>query len=664
MKKGLLLSTLFLLTSCTLGWPFVTTSPTTTSPTSSSDSTTNTTSDPITSEPTTNSTTDSTTLDPTISDTTTSNEDVTSAPTTNTTVPTIEVPYIEGLALSGKMENKTYFEDDQDWNLTGLELIELYSNGEEKNVGSLEALRSDTINYNISIDPIKPALGVTEITIKIENIKEQFITSYKINGITVNEKSKLINFVSPDQYELNDYMPKTYHEFGDNYIYHFSYTPSVGDVNVLVLPIAFKDSTADTQEILDDINTVFNGTEDDTGWESVHTFFDKSSFGNLNLTFTVAPTWYQSNYTKRQGGTFDGLQTASLIEEGVDWYKENYSSTSCQEFDSDKNGHIDCVMAIYSEHNYSVQNSSYSNYWAYCFSRQEMDASLESPTTNMFVFASYDFMYSNNGTGSSLIDLDAHTYIHEFGHALGLDDYYNYNNNASAPAGGFDMQDFNVGDHNSFTKFALGWVKPYVVFGDSEITLKPSSTNENQVIIIPAGGFNEWNSSPFDEYILLEYYTSDGLHYFDSHNNTYPGYPTGSKTGGIRAYHVDARLFEYAIRGDSYVEKGYINNKVSDSSYVTVAANNTNGGDYQTPVSVAQDFKLLHLLSATGRDRFSSFNYLSSNDLFSAGDKFSMSSFGSYFSKTGKMNDGSQLGYEFEIISIDNNGAKIKITEA
>ena len=50
--------------------------------------------------------------------------------------------------------------------------------------------------------------------------------------------------------------------------------------------------------------------------------------------------------------------------------------------------------------------------------------------------------------------VDAHTYIHEMGHMLGLPDYYDYSFKSS-PTGMYDMQDNNVGDHNPFSKMHL-----------------------------------------------------------------------------------------------------------------------------------------------------------------------------------------------------------------
>ena len=65
--------------------------------------------------------------------------------------------------------------------------------------------------------------------------------------------------------------------------------PSTGDVNVLVLPIEFTDFPF-SPSTLSNLETALNGNgSEDTGyWESLSSFYRKSSFGQLRLDFHVA----------------------------------------------------------------------------------------------------------------------------------------------------------------------------------------------------------------------------------------------------------------------------------------------------------------------------------------------------------------------------------------
>ena len=168
---------------------------------------------------------------------------------------------------------------------------------------------------------------------------------------------------------------------------------------------------------------------------------------------------------------------------------------------------------------------------------------------------------------------------------------------------------------------------------------------------------------PFDEYILLEYYTPEGLNEFDVKNPTYSYYTQGPNTRGVRAYHIDARLYKVTVKSGNIYFNDYVDSLSNSDSAIIAATNSGIGSGYESDISEATAFDLIYLLSASGTDKFKSNYFISSSDLFTKGDKFSMSTFKSFFSKSGKMNDGSTLGFEFEITALDNESVTIKITK-
>ena len=106
------------------------------------------------------------------------------------------------------------------------------------------------------------------------------------------------------------------------------------------------------------------------------------------------------------------------------------------------------------------------------------------------------------------------------------------------------MMDCSLGDHNAFSKMLLGWNRPYVPTGSSKIHLRPSQGN-GDCVLLPLG---EYNGTPFDEYLLLEFYTPTYLNYADSALRSDPSMSL-MKVPGIKAYHVDGRLGVYNERG-------------------------------------------------------------------------------------------------------------------
>lgn len=461
----------------------------------------------------------------------------------------------------------------------------------------------------------------------------------------------------------------TYEDFSDNSVYNCPAMPSIGSPKVLVVPIWFKDSskyitsTSQKQTIKDDIETAYFGTEEETGWHSVKTYYQEDSYGLLNIKGEVTD-WYETSYTS----SITGDQTTTLVKEVAQWYKNSVTQTEYKSFDTNNDGYLDALILIYGANDYSANSIIYNdNLWAYCYWVQ--DSSLQNtktPGPNTFFWASYDFMYKDQYHYT----IDSHTFIHEMGHVLGLSDYYDYYSNGNTPAGGFSMQDCNVGGHDPFSKMALGWVKPYVPTEDVEIGI--GTFQETGDIIVLSSNFT---GSPFDEYLILELYSPTGLNEMDSkynyENNSF--YPKGPNAVGIRLWHVDARL-----RG-TYVSGQYIN--FDGSKYYTsfdtasspygfaLAMSNTTyaqGSDsngYCALFSTDYKYDLLAQIRNNDANDSGMNNYLSSDSLFRLGDVFSVEEYTSAFPNKTKMNNGTTLGFSFEVTELTSNGAAIQINK-
>ena len=70
--------------------------------------------------------------------------------------------------------------------------------------------------------------------------------------------------------------------------------PSTGEVKVLVIPVLFKNETVPAN-LVENINKAFFGTSNDTGWESLSSYYYKSSYGTLNITGTVLEPYSTGN---------------------------------------------------------------------------------------------------------------------------------------------------------------------------------------------------------------------------------------------------------------------------------------------------------------------------------------------------------------------------------
>lgn len=452
--------------------------------------------------------------------------------------------------------------------------------------------------------------------------------------------------------------------------------PSTGDITGLVIPVQFQDYTCDTarklkqhggcEGIRTDIQTTLFGDGTGTNWESLASFYKKSSYGKLNITGVVSD-WYTAPTTAvefaltYQDSAAGGA--AKMVNDAVEWYKNKHSAEEMKQFDSNSDGYLDAVWLIYSvEEHY--QNLNDDLFWAFVYWNQGSIADVDSPNAFSFMWASYNFMY-NNGVDDGLGNIlpDAHTFIHETGHLLGLTDYYNYDNGDNVhedisksgweAAGGIDMMDFNVGDHNAYSKSLLEWVTPTVVQGNATIKLRPFESSGDCLIIAPEG----FTGSIMDEYLILEYYTPTGLNEYDSIHPYAGTYPLTFTEPGIKVYHVDSRLggFINGLLGADFAR--YVTELDPRYDYVNIVNENSPSR------SGVKDQKLLHLLESSGKNSFYEENKIASNDtLFQEGDSFGYKTFKNYkLQKEVKNGVKAKLGHKFKILSITPEEAIIEI---
>lgn len=429
-----------------------------------------------------------------------------------------------------------------------------------------------------------------------------------------------------------------------------NYLRSTGEQTILVLPVSFSDYEGTfTDSVLSNVEAAFAGDNSKTSWESVSSFYNESSFGNLDLSFVFGDVYdigittneFMAKGTKA-GSVYDpvyAVQNAALAA-----YKKS-NETKGTELDKDEDGFVDGVWFIYDAPNMGNDSSLSSAFWAFTGNASNV-SNLSSPTINSFSWASYDFIYEGYGkTG-----IDAHTYIHETGHMIGLQDYYDYDGKAS-PMGMIDMMDYNVIDHNAYSKYSLGWSEPYVIDKEGDITLRDSESTGDFAIIPTEDGFN---GTFADEYLLLEYYTPTGLNEKDS-TEGYPGNGVrGFTKSGLRVYHVDSRLAKTSKTSSrySFTYSDYVGDE--DKFYTVLSHSNSVSRSY-----LDDKYRLLQEMDCTGKRNFAGSKYYANNStLFHAGDSFSIEDYSSSFMNgdDGLMNDGSALDYSF-VVTEESSGS-------
>ena len=122
-------------------------------------------------------------------------------------------------------------------------------------------------------------------------------------------------------------------------------TPSTGDVNLLLIPIEFKD--VDIKLNKEVLEKAFNSKNDsDVEWYSVSEFYNISSYGNLNLSFDILDSYVPVNnslYYERM----DYIKaSADLACEALAYYE---NSIDYSNYDCNNDGYFDGIHFIYNK---------------------------------------------------------------------------------------------------------------------------------------------------------------------------------------------------------------------------------------------------------------------------------------------------------------------------
>ena len=304
--------------------------------------------------------------------------------------------------------------------------------------------------------------------------------------------------------------------------------PSQGEGRAVVFKVDFPDCkfsySASTEEIEAAMFAPADASNPHYPLESVSAFYERSSKGAMHLSgkaYEYSAKLPISNY---EGDKFH----IAVINEVLAAFDDqiNYS-----DYDGDNDGTIDAIMIIVPD----VAGDS--NWW---------------PTSGVY---GGDHSYKPDGmkighvtVGNTTIESKGSfssfvtTYSHEFGHNMGLPDYYFYNVDdfqGFHGSGGFEMMDDAVGDFGAASKLMLGWYREDQVSifdssqGEQVFTLHNSETDDGNCVIIPCGTLADKYRS---EFFIIEY-TS-----LDNNNRRLADLWWKSTGSGVRIFHVEATL--------------------------------------------------------------------------------------------------------------------------
>ena len=328
--------------------------------------------------------------------------------------------------------------------------------------------------------------------------------------------------------------------------------PTKGTVKVPVFLVEFPDAPHDPSQTPTDVQAKMfgNGIIGDYPYESLKNYYQRSSYNQLTITGDVYgwyPALHERSYYLSMGSPQGRI---ALINEILQAYD---NQVNFAEYDADHNGKMDALFI-----KWAGADNGWGNFWWASMSTDSSPITIDGVKPYKYVWS----WYSRPDGGAYHPQVD----IHETGHLLGLPDYYDYDPSTGPQGGlgGWDMMDYNWGDHNAFSKYLLGWIDPVVISsGTQEIPLPPSGTtaSDNAVVIMPGAV-----PDSFGEFFLVQYR--------ERGSGNDPG--AGSPGNAVWIWHVDSTL-------------------------------NSGGWDFQYDNSYTSH-KLLRLMEADGREQIETGN--------------------------------------------------------
>ena len=294
--------------------------------------------------------------------------------------------------------------------------------------------------------------------------------------------------------------------------------PTIGEVHSLVILVQFADTKFST--VGSDAHQFFNNMLNEPGFTysngangSARDFYLNSSNGRFQPQFDVIgpvtlPEKY-SYYGANQGSSVDNparleqfvREACTLADPLVDF----------SQYDHNQDGYIDNIYFFYAGKG-EADSGDGNAIWPHSayYSDMAKDAGLSETSLKLNGVEVGNYTCSNEINGTLITPQPAGigTFVHEFGHVLGLADHYdvNYGMTTFAP-GSFDTMAQASYNNNGNTPAAfsayeracLGWLDLTVLKnGVDSLNVLPDLNDSNKAYVVPVGGTN------YEEYFIME----------------------------------------------------------------------------------------------------------------------------------------------------------------
>ena len=330
--------------------------------------------------------------------------------------------------------------------------------------------------------------------------------------------------------------------------------PLIGSPKSLVILVNFSDKSFITTDPEISFDNLLNqaGYSTNGGTGSARDYFMSSSYGKFSPDFDVI-----GPYTLPQNMAYYGTNDAS----GYDLKPEYMVIQACEAaeaagfdfapYDTDGNNIIDNVFIYYAGNNEAEgapETTIWPHRWDINSSGYSGNKIFDGKTVNDYACTSE----LRGATGTNMCGIG--TFSHEFGHVIGLPDYY-HTTSAKASLETWSIMDYggysNIGRtppaYSAYDRFYLGWLTPQEINTPSDQTLlplyqgttQPANTNQ-QAYLLSASTHNLTGGNPNPkEFFIVEYRKHTGWDTYLGQDKYSIGTNSNIPSDGMLIWHID-----------------------------------------------------------------------------------------------------------------------------
>jgi len=313
--------------------------------------------------------------------------------------------------------------------------------------------------------------------------------------------------------------------------------PLVGSPKSLVILVNFSDKNFVTSTPQPSFNNLLNqsGYNINGGTGSARDYFMASSYGKFAPEFdVVGPYNLPKSIASYGANDEDGydIDPAAMIVDAC--AAANTAGLDFTQYDTDNDGVLDNVFVYYAGYNEAEgasENTVWPHRWVVYTSQENSTNYTYDGTIASVTFDGkrlYDYACTSELSGSAGNSMcGIGTFCHEFGHVIGMPDYYHTNDNTGKSTldewsimdyGGYSNEGRTPPLYSTYDRFYLGWLTPQEMNSPIDLTLlpiyqgttEPSNTNQQAYLLsATTHDLNGANPTP-SEFFMLEYRKKTG----------------------------------------------------------------------------------------------------------------------------------------------------------